>query len=91
MKRARHVPLAKQTRTLGQKMAGHFNYYGIRGNSEALKRFHYEVRRLWKKWLGRRSQRARMTWEKFNRLLQRYPLPPARLRPPGYQLRLANL
>lgn len=91
MKRARHVPVAKQAKTLGQKMAGHFNYYGIRGNSDALHRFHYEVRRLWKKWLGRRSQRARMTWEKFNRLLKRYPLPPARLRPPGYQLRLANL
>jgi group II intron reverse transcriptase/maturase len=91
MKRARHVPLAKQSKTLGRKMAGHFNYYGIRGNSVAIDRFAYEVRRLWKKWLGRRSQRAEMTWKKFQRLLQRYPLPPARLRPRGYQLRLANL
>ena len=91
MKRARHVPLRKQSKTLGQKMAGHFNYYGIRGSSDAINRFHDEVRRLWKKWLGRRSQRACMTWEKLNRLLKRYPLPPARLRPRGYQLRLANL
>jgi group II intron reverse transcriptase/maturase len=91
MKRARHVPLAKQSKTLGQKLAGHFNYYGIRGNSDAINRFAYEVRRLWKKWLGRRSQRALMTWEKFHRLLRRYQLPPARLRAHGRQLRLANL
>jgi len=90
MRRARHVPLAKQAHTLGQKLRGHFAYYGIQGNSQAINRFAYEVRRLWKKWLGRRSQRARLTWVKFNRLLKRYPLPPARL-PRGRQLRLANL
>jgi len=91
MKRARHVPLAKQAKTLGAKLRGHFNYYGIRGNSQAINRFAYEARCLWRKWLGRRSQRARMTWDKFNRLLRRYPLPPARLRRGGRQLRLANL
>jgi group II intron reverse transcriptase/maturase len=89
MKRARHVPLAKQAKTLGLKLAGHYNYYGIRGNSEAINRFAYEARRLWRKWLGRRSQRARMTWEKFNRLLRKYPLPPARIRARELQLRLA--
>lgn len=91
MKRARHLLLAMQAEKLGQRLSGHFGYYGIRGNSDAINRFHYEARRLWRKWLGRRSQRGYMTWEKFNRLLQRYRLPPARLRPRGYQLRLANL
>jgi len=90
-RRARHVPIAKQAATLGAKLRGHFNYYGLRGNSSSINRFAYEVRRLWKKWLGRRSQRARMTWEKFNRLLRRYPLPPARVRRRGKQYRLANL
>ncbi len=90
-RRARHVPIAKQAATLGSKLRGHFNYYGLRGNSSSIQRFAYEVRRLWKKWLGRRSQRAGMTWEKFNRLLQRYPLPPARLRQRPKQYRLANL
>ncbi len=90
-RRARHVPITKQANTLGHKLRGHFNYYGLRGNSESINRFAYEARRLWKKWLGRRSQRARMTWEKFNRLLQRYPLPPARLRQRPKQYRLAKL
>ena len=91
MRRARHVPLEKQAAALGRKLSGHFNYYGIRGNSKSINRFAYEVRRLWKKWLGRRSQRGRMNWEKFNRILRRYPLPPARIRWRRWQLRLANL
>lgn len=90
-RRARHVPIAKQAATLAAKLRGHFNYYGIRGNSVSINRFAYEVRRIWKKWLGRRSQRAKMTWEKFNRLQQRYPLPPARVRPAPRQMRLAKL
>lgn len=90
-RRARHIPIAKQAKTLGSKLRGHMNYYGLRGNSGSINRFHYEVRRIWKKWLGRRSQRAKMDWEKFNRLLQRYPLPPARVRRRPKQYRLANL
>lgn len=90
-RRARHVPVAKQAATLAAKLRGHFNYYGIRGNSESINRFAYEVRRIWKKWLGRRSQRAALTWEKFNRLLQRHPLPAARIRRRIQQERFANL
>ena len=91
MRRSRHQPLREQAKSLGRKLSGHFNYYGIRGNSEAISRFSYEARRLWRKWLGRRSQRAHLIWTKFNRLLRRYPLPPARLLRRGRQLRLANL
>jgi len=82
MRKARHLPVEAQAKTLGQKLRGHFGYYGIRGNSRAINRFAYEARVLWKKWLERRSQRARMTWEAFNRLLTKYPLPPARLAHP---------
>ncbi|MBU1235149.1 MAG: group II intron reverse transcriptase/maturase [Proteobacteria bacterium] len=92
MSRARHLPVKEQARTLGAKLQGHFNYYGIRGNSKAISRFRYWARRLWRKWLSRRSQRrSAMKWEKFARLERRHPLPPARLRPGGWQLRLANL
>ena len=37
------------------------------------------VQKIWRKWLARRYQRARgMHWERFQRLLKDYPLPPAR-------------
>jgi RNA-directed DNA polymerase len=68
-----------QRAALRLKLKGHYAYYGITGNARALARFLYEVRRLWRKWLNRRSWRARMTWEKFARLTTRYPLPQPRV------------
>jgi group II intron reverse transcriptase/maturase len=75
----RHLPIAVQHRALDRKMRGHFGYYGITGNANALQRFAHEVKRIWRTWLDRRSQRARMSWERFHRLLSRYPLPPPRV------------
>ena len=72
----RHQPLAAQHQTLGQKLRGHFAYYGITGNSEALRRFRDAVAGLWRKWLGRRESSGMLPWDRFLRLLARYPLPP---------------
>jgi group II intron reverse transcriptase/maturase len=74
----RHLPIAEQHQALGQKMRGHYGYYGITGNSAALARFAYEVRRIWHKWLSRRSQRG-MRWNRFRLLLAHYPLPQPRV------------
>jgi group II intron reverse transcriptase/maturase len=74
-RRYRHLPLAMQHDALCQKLRGHFGYYGLTGNWEALARFQWVVRRTWYKWLCRRSQRGRMTWDDYQRLLGRYPLP----------------
>jgi group II intron reverse transcriptase/maturase len=84
----RHSPIAEQAEMLGRKLQGHFEYYGIKGNSAGINRFAYEVRLRWKKWLNRRSQRSRMRWSAFNRLLRKYPLPPARLAHHGRQMTL---
>ncbi|AUX39725.1 uncharacterized protein SOCE26_011200 [Sorangium cellulosum] len=67
----RHQPVGWQWRMLSQKLRGHFGYYGITGNFEAIGRFYNEVRRVWRKWLHRRSQRARMSWERMAALLER--------------------
>jgi RNA-directed DNA polymerase len=75
----RHRPVAAQQAALYRKLTGHYAYYGITGNARALVRFLYEVRRLWRKWLNRRSWRGRMTWEAFVRLTTRYPLPQPRV------------
>jgi group II intron reverse transcriptase/maturase len=75
----RHWPVAAQQTTLRRKLQGHYAYYGITGNGRALASFLHEVRRLWLKWLDRRSWRRRMSWEKFGRLTTRYPLPQPRV------------
>jgi group II intron reverse transcriptase/maturase len=75
----RHDGVREQQRALAQKLAGHYGYFGITGNFVALKRFLYGVRRVWRTWLDRRSQRAKMNWEKMAKLLERYPLPRPRI------------
>jgi RNA-directed DNA polymerase len=73
----RHRPIATQHQTLTQKLRGHFAYYGITGNAQALRRFREAVARLWRKWLSRRSRGTAISWDAFNRLGQRYALPAA--------------
>jgi len=75
----RHLPLAVQCKELGQKMRGHHAYYGITGNLAGLERFAREVRSVWRKWLARRSQRAAITWDRFNAMSTRFPLPRPRV------------
>jgi hypothetical protein len=69
----RHISLSEQQQ-LNAKLRGHYAYYGVTGNSGALSRFLWEVQRRWRKWLYRRSRTRSMTWARFRRLLQRYPL-----------------
>jgi RNA-directed DNA polymerase len=71
----RHRPLGEQQQTLGQKLRGHFAYYGITGNSNALSAFRTAVVRCWRFWLNRRNRERTLDWSHFNRLLERYPLP----------------
>jgi RNA-directed DNA polymerase len=78
----RHDRVRAQQEALGQKLRGHFRYFGIRGNFDAIARFLHQVTRVWRKWLNRRSQRASMPWERMYRLLERYPLPRPRITRP---------
>lgn len=75
----RHRPVREQHAALVRKVRGHYAYYGITPNGQRLARFQHEVERIWRKWLDRRSNRAKMTWDRFRRLLQRYPLPRPRV------------
>jgi group II intron reverse transcriptase/maturase len=71
----RHKPIREQWKTLCAKVRGHYGYYGITGNIRALVRFLYQVRRRWRRWLNRRHSRSSLTWEKFQSLFERCPLP----------------
>ncbi len=87
-RRHRHASVSAQHQTLSQKLRGHFAYYGgVIGNFEALQRFRWEVHRVWRFWLNRRTRGRPISWQRFHLLLQRYPLPVPRL---GASRRAAN-
>jgi group II intron reverse transcriptase/maturase len=77
-RRNRHQPIGLQQHKLNQKIRGHCAYYGITGNGPALARFRHAVIACWRTWLNRRNRQREMTWEVFERLVQRYPLVPVR-------------
>jgi RNA-directed DNA polymerase len=78
-KRNRHKSVEEQWRTLSRKLHGHYGYYGITFNIRGVISFYEEAKRSWRKWLNRRSRDKDMPWERFNRLLKRYPLPTPRI------------
>ena len=79
-RRHRHWPVKQQYATLKRKLDGHFNYFGVNGNSRSLNALLRRAERIWFKWLNRRSQRASKTWMQFADMLRDYPLPAPTIR-----------
>lgn len=50
---------------LNAKLRGYYNYYGVSGNWDSMKRFHDEVVRTLFRRLNRRSQRRSFNWRGF--------------------------
>ena len=78
-RRHRHLPVQDQHAALTRRLVGHFHYFGVNGNYPSLARVVRATQRIWLKWLRRRSQRTRLTWERYKRLLARFPLPRPRV------------
>lgn len=76
----RHLEVKVQHAALVRRIEGHFNYFGVNGNTKALARLVRGVERAWQKWLNRRSQHAHMPWERFQTLLKSFPLPKPRVK-----------
>ena len=62
-----------------RKLRGHYSYYGVTDNSKGINAFYYEVKGILYKWLNRRGKKGCYSWEKFAKLLARYPLPLPRI------------
>lgn len=73
-KENRHRSVREQHRALNRQLRGHYAYYGRRSNFASLHQVYCYVRRTWKRWLSRRGQRSRISWDAFNEILKRYPL-----------------
>jgi RNA-directed DNA polymerase len=78
-RRHRHWPVKEQSAALARKLVGHYNYFGVNGNSRSLALLVDQARKVWHAWLRRRSQR-RLSWKRFNEILRRFPLPAPRIR-----------
>jgi RNA-directed DNA polymerase len=71
----RHLPLQAQYAMLCQKLRGHFQYYGIRGNYRLLDVVRRRAEEAWRFWLSRRSHKSAISWERFQQLRKVFVLP----------------
>ncbi|MDR3170081.1 MAG: hypothetical protein LBU17_00470 [Treponema sp.] len=67
----RHTPKKEQH----EKLRGHYAYYGISLNYDSIAQLYHQVKRIWFKWLNRRSRQKELNWEQFGSYLQHVPLP----------------
>jgi group II intron reverse transcriptase/maturase len=74
MRQMRHLSLQEQVNHLNQMLRGHYAYYGIAGNLQALLRVHRAVERYWRKMLSSRSWDSSIRWEQFQRIREQFPL-----------------
>ena len=59
---------------LNRKIIGHYRYYGISGNYQGLLNFYRFVVSALYKALTRRSQRAYLSWKRYQSLLRKHPI-----------------
>lgn len=79
LRRHAHWSVPEQHTILGQKLRGHYAYYGVTGNYACLAGFRSAVMWLWRKWLGRRNRLGPLAWPQFAKFLERFPLPRGRV------------
>jgi RNA-directed DNA polymerase len=67
---SRHLLVRDFFQGLNRRLRGHYNYYGVRGNSRSLYRFYDWAKQCTFKWLNRRGGKRRsFTWVRFTQLL----------------------
>ena len=88
MAKRMHLPIPEQGRWLASVLSGHYRYYAVPDNIEALAAFRKGIVRHWLKTLRRRSQRHRLTWKRMGLLADRW-LPQPRILHPWPEQRFA--
>jgi len=73
-----HHSIPEVGKWLKKVMNGYYQYHAVPGNSRILWAFRYHVGRLWFRALKRRSQRSTLTWERMERIIDRW-LPTPRI------------
>jgi len=81
LRRHMHDAIPDQGRWLRAVVSGFFNYHAVPTNSRALGAFRYHVTILWHRSLLRRSQKARVTWNRMEKIAADWLPPPRVLHP----------
>lgn len=75
----RSTKLRALMESVRRKFIGHYNYYGLVGNSKRLSEYWFWCLRSLFKWLNRRSQKRSYNWTGFHELIKYFAIPTPRV------------
>jgi RNA-directed DNA polymerase len=76
LRKRMHDPIHEVGRWLKAVVTGHYRYFGVPGNCEAMNDFRYLISQRWMQLLRRRGQKGLMKWDQMTKLLDRWiPVP----------------
>jgi group II intron reverse transcriptase/maturase len=84
----RHDSVVQTGKWLKSMVQGYFHYHAVPGNCDSLNQFRERLSRLWRHSLLRRSQKHGLSWDRYQRLLNRW-LPAPRILHPWPDQRFA--
>ena len=70
-----------------RKLQGHIVYFGVTNNGKSLHQFLHRARRIFFKWMNRRSQKRSFNWVQFSHLERQFPMPAVKIHHSVYYTR----
>lgn len=70
----RHAPISFQINRINALLRGLYRYYGVLGNNQSIRNFYRCAMVTWRKSLSRRSQKGKITWAKYEKILDYFKL-----------------
>jgi len=74
MREIMHWKVDDQIAVINRILRGHYNYYGMGGNYQALEKLYSKTKLFLKKLLSKRSWKGNVTWELFNQIMEKQPI-----------------
>jgi RNA-directed DNA polymerase len=90
LKRRMHDPIVETGKWLCGVIRGYDNYHAVPGNRDALRSMRQRIKRDWHETLRRRGEKHRITWAKFQNIVDRWIPAPRILHPYPNQRFYAN-
>ena len=78
LRRRINHPVSEVGSWLEKAITGHYRYYGVPGNYQAMSSFRYHLAKAWHWALNRRSQRGHVTWKSMSKIINQW-LPSPRI------------
>jgi len=76
LQRIKHEPIDDQGRRVAGMLEGHYAYFAVPTNIDAVRAIRHHVKVRWYLNLRRRSQKRRLTWRRMNVIVKKFlPLP----------------